>query len=124
MPDPILTEVAVAAAGEATKALVAGGRTALTALAGALRRKVAGRHEDEAAVRALASDPNDQQLADRVIQLMLALAANDVRFAALLAEAREDRRVELRASEGSTINYVGQAAKVVQVHDNHGNISL
>lgn len=124
MSDPILTQVAVAAAGETAKALVAGGKTAVAKLGQALRRKVATNDADRAAVAALAEDQTNPELAARVVELLVTLADNDARFAAELRAAQQERRDQVRIDEVGTLNYIGQAEKVVQIHENHGDITL
>jgi hypothetical protein len=125
MPDELAIAIATTLAAKGAEAMIAGGRSAVAALARLIRDKFGDRSREAAALEAATAEP-----ADRDRQLILADAlrramAADPGFAArVLAQWRAAER-ETTVGTGAVANiFAGTAETVVQARDIHGDITL
>ena len=122
MPDPILFAVAAAVAAKGAEAAIAGGRDAMAALVGLVRRKLSGTAEGSAALAASAENPDDPWRRERLAAALADLAETDRAFGRDLRQHWAAAKAE---ADGVVNQFSGLAGgPVVQARDIHGDISF
>jgi hypothetical protein len=125
MTDPTSAAIATAIVGKTVE--IAGGQAmeAVAAVVRKVRDKFRGRAADEAALTAAEENPES---ADRIAELADALrraALEDPVFDAELRGLWNQVRMDMTAEHDGVVNsFRGQANKVVQVHDVHGDLNI
>jgi len=103
-------------------ALVAGGTSAVRALLALVRKRL--RHDTGVLAGALAY-PDDDDRRVRLVEALAEAMQRDPGFAEELRVQWRAASVELQADRGGVVNqFSGQASKVVQARDIHGDLSL
>jgi hypothetical protein len=120
MMDPMTVAIAAALAGKAVEKAGEPAKEALAAIARKIRDRFRGRPRDEAALAAVAEQPDSaERLA--VLDAMLRQAiAEDPQFGAELRELCARTGVE-----GEVVNiFTGTAEKSIQLRDVHGDLTI
>jgi hypothetical protein len=125
MTDPMSVAIATAIVGKAVEVAGDQAREAVAAIARKVRDRFRGRPADEAALIAAAEDPGS---ADRVAALAEALrraALDDPAFDTELRELWQQVRLDMTAGHDGVVNsFQGQAGKIVQLRDVHGDLTI
>jgi hypothetical protein len=121
LPDPITTAIATAVAGSATQSLTAQASHILAEIANRLRRKFRERQNDLAAPVAAQDAPASRDQVARLAESLHQFSVDDPAFG---EEIMALWRQYLVAVGNVSNNFQGQAEKVVQLRDIHGDLNI
>lgn len=125
MTDPMSVAIATAIVGKAVEVAGDQAKEAVAAIARKVRDRFRGRPADEAALTAAAEDPES---ADRIAALADALRRASIEDPAFGAELRglwHQVHMDVTADRDGVVNsFQGQANKVVQLRDVHGDLTI
>jgi len=126
--DPITIAIATAIAGKATEALSEPAKQVVAQLVEKVRERFHGRPADEAALIAAQALPDSPEMIGSLAEALERAVADDPGFGVVVTELwrqTQQAQVTATAEEGGVVNsFQGEAEKVVQLRDVHGNINL
>jgi hypothetical protein len=125
VPDEITMAIAATLATKGAEALIAGGRTALSALVRLVQHHFGRQAGQAELLRDAQRQPDDPHTRRALADALAGAMADDPEFARSLQSLWRDAFVELTADRGGVVNqFTGQAEKVVQARDIQGNVSF
>jgi hypothetical protein len=125
MPDPVTLAIASAVAGKVAESLTDQARQALTELRARIRRKFLHRPEDLAILEAAQADPSSSGRIAQVASLIERTALDDPAFGNDIRSLWNQVQIEINTTNSAITNvFHGQADKVVQTRDVHGDLTI
>jgi hypothetical protein len=126
VPDPITTAIATAVASQAAQALTSQAGQAMAEITARIRQKFSGRSGDLAILASAQDDPDSPEAISRLAQALRQAARKDPVFAneILALWTRSQTETTSAAGDGTVNVFRGQADKVIQLRDVHGDLTI
>jgi hypothetical protein len=125
MPDPITMAIATAVAGRAAESLTEQARLALAEITRRVRRKFTEQPSDLATLTAAQDNPGSPEHISQLAHALRRAALHDPAFGRDIDSLWTQVRMEATARDDGVANiFHGQAEKVVQLRDIHGDLNI
>jgi hypothetical protein len=120
-PDPVISAVAAAVAGQAAEAAIAGGKNACAVLIRLIRERFGRGTDASAALEQAQENPENEVAVAAVASALERLVAADASFAVRLRELWTQASLELSATDGGVTNSVtgSVGGHLMQARDLH-----
>lgn len=126
MPDPITTAIATAVAGQAAQALTAQATSSVAEIVRRIRSKFRDAPTDQAVLTGAQSHPGSAEHVSALADALRRAALDDPAFGqeitALWAQAQAE--ITTAMSDGVVNTFHGNADRVIQLRDVHGNLTI
>jgi hypothetical protein len=125
MIDPMTVAITAAIAGKAVEMTGEPAVQALAAIVRKVRDRFRGHPEEEAALAAVAAEPDSAERLTVLDEMLERAMAEDPQFGTELRELWQQVRMDVSAEQGGVVNIVsGKAEKVIQMRDVHGDLTI
>lgn len=126
MPDPITTAIATAVASQAAQALTAQATSTITEIVRRIRSKFRDRPTDLAILADAQSHPDSADRVSALADVLRRAAFDDPAFGQEITALWTQAQAEITAATGDGVinTFHGNADKVIQLRDVHGNLTI
>ncbi|MFF5258358.1 hypothetical protein ACFY4C_05390 [Actinomadura viridis] len=125
MTDPMTMAIATAMAGKAVEVAGEPAREAVAAMVRKVREKFRGRAAEEAVLEGVVADPDSPERLSELHEAIRRAIAEDAAFGTTLESLWNQVRSDSTATDDGVVNnFSGQAGKVVQMRDVHGDLRI
>jgi hypothetical protein len=125
MPDPVIMAIATAVAGKVAESVTDQAKQALAQISERIRAKFRNRPDDLVILDAAQANPGSPERITQMARLLDQAALSDPAFGNDIRALWNQVRIEITTTNSNTTNiFHGQADKVVQINDVHGDLTI